>query len=89
MNNVSERFLKAEKIKNRISDCVTLFGFEYNNKNGNVDPYYIPDKKSYEYLLFYDGEEITVYDIDDVMNTPFIDGHTLNELAEKITITEW
>lgn len=81
--------MTAENIKNRIAECVTLFGFEFNGKEGNVDPYYIPESKSYEYLLYYNGDEMTVYSIDDVMNTPFVDGHTLTELAEKITITEY
>jgi hypothetical protein len=81
--------MKAEKIKNRIKECVTLFGFEYNGKEGNVDPYYIPTKKSYEFLLCFDGNEQTVYDIEAVMTTPFINGKTLNEVCNKIVITDW
>lgn len=80
---------KANKIKNRIEECVTLFGFEYKGKDGNVDPYYIPEKHRQEYLLFYDGKEQTVYDIEDVMNTPFIAGKTLADVSDEITITEW
>lgn len=44
--------MTADKIRNRIDEGVTLFGFEYNGKAGNVDPYYIPEKKRHEYLLF-------------------------------------
>ncbi len=82
-------YYESRKNKNRIDDCVTLFGFEYRGKEGNVDPCYIHEEKRYEYLFFFDGEEQTVYEIDSVMNTPFIMGHTLNELAEEIEITEW
>jgi len=81
--------MTADKIKSRLSDCITLFGFEYNGKEGNVDPYYIPESKSQEYLLFFDGQEQTVLDIDSAMQTPFIDGHSLNELADELIITEW
>lgn len=81
--------MKATKIKDRISECVTLFGFEFNGKEGNVDPYYNPSSKSSEYLLYFDGSEKTVYNIDDVMNTPFIEGHSLNEIADKITVTDF
>ena len=81
--------MKAEKIKARIDDCVTLFGFEYRGKEGNVDPYYIHEEKRYEFLLYFDGQEQIVNNIDDVMNTPFILGHTLNEVADEIEITEW
>lgn len=81
--------MTADKIKGRISECATLFGFEYLGKDGNVDPYYIPENKTHEYLLYFDGEEQTVYNLEDVMNTPFIDGKALSEVAEKIIITEW
>lgn len=76
-------------IKSNILLCKGLFGFQYNEKEGNIDPYYIPEKQSYKYLLAFDGDEQFVYDIDAVMNTPFINGQSLNDVAEKITITEY
>lgn len=81
--------MMARDIKNRIAEMVTLFGFVYNGKDGNVDPYYLPKTKTKEFLLFFDGEEQTVHNIDDVMNTPFIEGKTLNDVADEIEITEW
>lgn len=81
--------MTADKIKDRISEMCTLFGFEYNGKEGNVDPYYLPETQSNEFLLFFDGEEQTVYSIDEVMNTPFVDGKTLNEVADELEIVEW
>lgn len=81
--------MTSAKIRDRISECATLFGFEYGGKYGNVDPYYIYETKSHEYLLFFDGAEKTVYTLDEVMNTPFICGKTLSEVADKIVITEW
>lgn len=81
--------MNADKIKNRIDEMCTLFGFEYNGKEGNVDPCYSFSTKQNNFLLFFDGTEQTVHTIDDVMNTPFIDGKTLAEVADKIEITEW
>ncbi len=81
--------MNAEKIKARINEMCTLFGFEYNGKEGNVDPCYSHSDKQYNFLLFFDGEEQIVHSIEDVMNTPFIDGKTLTEVAEKIEIIEW
>lgn len=76
--------MTPEKIKGRINELCTLFGFEYNGKIGNVDPY-----SRNRFLLFYDGVDQVVTDIDSVMSTPFIDGKSLNEVYDKITITEW
>lgn len=76
--------MTADKIKSRIAEICTLFGFEYKGKDGNVDPY-----SSTEFLLYYDGNEKTVHSIDEVMNTPFFGGHSLTEIAEDIIITEY
>lgn len=81
--------MTAETIKNRINEMCTLFGFEYNGKEGNVDPCHDFEKKQDNFLLFFNGEEQTVHDIDSVMNTPFIDGHSLNEVAGQLEITEF
>lgn len=81
--------MTCEKIKNRIEQCATLFGFEYNGKEGNIDPYYIPKTKSNEYLLFFDGTETIVKTIDEVMNTPFVDGKSIKDIYDQIIITEW
>lgn len=81
--------MTRKDIKMNILLCKGLFGFKYDGKEGNVDPYYIPQKKSYKYLLSFNGNEQYVYDIDTVMNTPFINGQSLNDVAEKIIITEY
>ena len=81
--------MNAETIKNRIDEMCTLFGFEYNGKEGNVDPCYDHIAKQNDFLLYFAGEEQTVHDIESVMNTPFIDGHSLNEVAEQLEITEF
>ncbi len=76
--------MKAEQIKERIAECITMFEFEYNGEIGNVDPYYIPQTNSTEYLLAFGGHEETVYSLDDVMNTPFVEGKTLAEIADRL-----
>lgn len=81
--------MTSEKIKLRIEECATLFSFRYYGKDGNIDPYYIPESKSYEYLLYFDGSEMTVHSLDDVMTTPFFAGKSLSEIAEEIEIDEY
>jgi hypothetical protein len=76
--------MRADKIRARIDELCTLFGFTYHGKDGHVDPY-----SHSEYLLFFDGREQVVHSIDEVMSTPFFDGHNLAEIADQITITEW
>lgn len=81
--------MKSEIIKNRIEQCITLFGFEYNGKEGNIDPYYMPELKKTKYLLFFDGLETMVDSIDEVMLTPFINGKSLTEICNEITVIDW
>lgn len=71
--------------KKKVKDCYGLIEFSYQGKDGNVDPYFHNDG-TYSYLLYFDGYEKTVYSIDDVMNTPFICGKSLNELGDTIEI---
>lgn len=72
-------------IKETLSVNSTLFGFEYNGKEGNIDPYYSGKDR---YLLFFDGKELLVNSLNAVFTTPFIDGKTLNEVVNQIIITE-
>ena len=58
--------MKKENIKSRINEFCTLFGFEYNGKNGDVDHF-----SENEFNLTFDGETITVHSIDEVIETPF------------------
>jgi len=81
--------MKSDMIKNRIGECATLLGFQCGGIDGYIDPFYIPETDSHEYVLFFAGASKTVYKLDDVMNTPFINGKTLNEAANEIEITEW
>ncbi|MCC8041956.1 MAG: hypothetical protein LIO69_00255 [Oscillospiraceae bacterium] len=78
---------KTELIKTQIAEGASIFEFEYNGLDGNVDYYYIQETKSIEILLWFNGEEITVYDIDSAMNTKFINGKSLAEVADDIKIT--
>ena len=72
-------------IKKTLSINGTLLGFEYNGKEGNIDPYYSGKDT---YLLFFDDKEMLVYSLEEVFTTPFIDGKTLKEVANHIVITE-
>ena len=46
-------------------------------------------KRGTNIYFFFDGNEQTVYDIKSVMETPFIAGFSLNQIADKLIITDW
>lgn len=74
--------MTANALKKRIDKMCSLVSFTYRGKDGHVDPY-----SHTEYLLWYDGEEMTVDSIDKVMDTPFFCGKTLTEIAGEIIDT--
>jgi len=52
--------MTATQIKNTIQECSTLFEFEYQGKDGNVDPYF-HSHDDFSFLLYFNGYEKTVY----------------------------
>ncbi len=76
--------MSIEDIKKTIEDGLSLFEFRYNGKDGNVDHCY-EDGEGDSYLLWFDGEEKTVFTIDDAINDPFFDGKSLASIANDIT----
>lgn len=75
----------VDEIKSTVVENASLFGFEYKGKEGNIDPFI-----KYFHLM-YDGKEQDVPNFDAVLNTPFVGGHTLQELSDsgaKVIITE-
>lgn len=77
-----------DEIYTTLVDNATLFGFTYHGRPGNVDPCYTPETGNI-FLLWFDGEEMTVGSMEEVLQTPFFDGRTLVEIAGEITVTDW
>ena len=75
--------MKSKDIKNRLQEIAATFVFEYNGINCGVDPY-----SEDEYELWCKEESLTVHSIEDVMNTTFFVGKSLNEISEEIDIIE-
>lgn len=80
--------MTAKEILNTVNEVQSLLSFTYRGKEGNIDPYGSIELNR-RWLLFYDGLEVSVYGEDAVLNTPFIDGKTLSEVAEALTDIEW
>lgn len=80
--------MTSDKIRARLEECATLFAFEIDGKEGHIDPCYSKEN-GFSYYLWFEGEEKTVYTLDDVMTVPFFKGQSLSEIADKITILEW
>ena len=72
-------------IKETLSVNGTLLGFEYQGKDGNIDPFYSGENT---YPLYFDGQEFEVNSLDEVFSTHFICGKTLTEVMNQIIITE-
>lgn len=72
-----------------IEKCIYMLEFEYDGRIGNIDPCYNTKAKRVEYLLYFDGYEVEVYNMIDVANTPFIDGKTFTEAFDDIHDLDW
>lgn len=79
--------MTANEIKTFITHGHTLLGFEYGGKDGNIDPYF-SEENGRSFLLYFDGNEQTVYSVEEVMTTPFINGKCLNDVAKELVITD-
>lgn len=63
--------------------------FEYKGIEGYVSPFHDSDIDSFVYVLFYNNSDVTVYDIDDAMKTPFIEGKSLEEMIDQLENFGW
>ena len=73
--------MKAQELRDWIDSLTDDIEFEYDGIWGSVCPF------SREYIsLCYDEYAVTVNSVDAAMNEPFINGHTLNEINEKLKI---
>lgn len=77
-------YIKKERIREIVENMVDLIDFVYDEKWGNVEYIYFPEENKTKCLLYFDGYEIWVETMDEIMNTPFIDGKSFNEVADDI-----
>ena len=80
--------MTATEILKTVNEVQSLVGFYYHGRPGNIDPYYSREK-GYSWLLYFDGTEKLVHHPEDVLNTPFLNGKTLEEAASELTDIEW
>lgn len=67
--------ITAKAVQDRIAEICSAVTWVYNNKPCGVDPY-----GSYKFVMWYGDvvEEFTT--VEDVMNEPFFDGKTIEEI---------
>ena len=80
--------MTADALQKELSKGWAMLVFQYHGKEGHVDPY-DPRDENFSYLLWYDGDEKLVHSMEDVMNTPMFDGHSLSEIAGDISEIDW
>lgn len=80
--------MTADSLRKELSKGWAMLVFQYRGKEGHVDPYWTQNG-DFSYLLWYEGDEKLVYTMEDVMNTPIFDGHSLSEIADEISDIDW
>ena len=77
--------MTKKQIRTLIEQCASIIEFEYDGKYGNIDPCYSRNE-GFLCLLYFDNYEIMTHSVDEAIKTPFIDGKSLNEIAELLEI---
>ena len=73
--------MTAKELKDWIQEGLDDITFEYNGKSGGIFPF------NYDRIgLGYGDVDVTATNIDEAMNTKFINGYSLNEIADKLDI---
>ena len=73
--------MKANDLEALIDSLTQDIDFEYRGKQGSICPFSRTDIS-----LAYDGEELTVDSVEAAMTAPFIEGRSLTEVCEELTL---
>lgn len=73
--------MKPKELAELIDSLSCDIEFSYNNKHGAICPF-----NRNNIALGYDDKECSCSSIDEVMNTPFFDGMTLNQISTELVI---
>ena len=73
--------MKASELRNWIDSLTQDIDFEYRGILGSICPF-----NREKISLCFDGEEVTVNSVDAAMTTPFIEGRSLVEICEELTL---
>lgn len=73
--------MKAKELSDWIDSLTDDIEFEYNGIWGSICPF---SRKCIS--LCYDENEVTVNSVDAAMKEPFVNGHSLEEISEKLKI---
>ena len=73
--------MKASELRNWIDSLTQDIDFEYHGILGSICPF-----NREKISLCFDGEEVTVNSVDAAMTTPFIEGRSLAEICEELTL---
>ncbi len=76
--------MTATSLKAIISSLTGCVSFDYNNKSCGVDPF-----NANCFDMWYGEDCKKAENIDDVMNSPFFGGKSLNDISSKITNVEY
>lgn len=81
--------MRLQEIERLLNLGGGLFGFEYEGKDGYVDPCWNLQTEIPQIELFYNGTTRTAHSVEEALKTPFVCGKTLRQIGEDITVTEY
>ncbi len=71
--------MSKNDLQDRIMSMTQDIEFVYNGKQGSVCPF-----NEFDISVSFDGKEMDYTDINDVMQDPFWDGKSLNQIADEL-----
>ena len=76
--------MRKSEVKETFNEDVGVKFFEYEGKEGYISKNYDEVKKVSYFVLFFNGHDVREYEMDKITTNPFIDGKSLEDVAEKL-----
>lgn len=77
--------MNAAELKTELALGYTDYEILYKGKRGSICPYNMSDG-SFRVNVVFDNHYSEYYNLDELMNAPFLDGQTLAECADEIEL---
>ena len=77
--------MMATELKRELATAFTDYEFSFNGKHGSICPFNTSEGKFFAGIT-YDDFQTECDDINELMNLKFLDGKSLNEVAEEIEL---
>lgn len=76
--------VKENQIRKRLLEFCSLMVFQYREQEFDIDPF-----SPCDFHINYNGNEFDVHSIDEVLNTPFLDGKSMKDVMGELEVVDW